>query len=620
MRALLLALCSILLLGLFSREVYDSDFWWHLRTGQYIVEKHALPSPDPFAWTTANSPDAYPGEARTRQFNLTHEWLAQVIFYAVWRAGGSAAMVAARAIALSAFCALTGLIAWRRRGSFYAALAATLASACVAQAFALDRPYHFTWLLLAATLAVLEFRRGLWLLPPLFAVWANCHSGYFLGWVVLGAWCAESLVARRRDAALWISSALSVLASGLNPNGFGIFRTLLDYQSSYLTSRLLEWARPSLWPPSAFSMLLVAAAAVLVWARRRVRIADWLIFAVFALAALAAQRNTILVALIAPIMIAAYLPWPWDRRSPLVVCHPAVLATLLAAALAAGIARGSFFQFRAAEWKVPKGAADFLALHHVTQPMFNTYEYGGYLIWRLWPAQRTFIDGRALTESVFQDYTRILYNHDSSDGMPSGEDLLNRYGIQVIVMNTFEYATGPVYLLAPALADPAQTAWRLVYNDPQALVFMRTPPPGVQPLNSLDVLTHMEDECGLHIAHEPETTRCARSLGQIFTKVGDFSRARKWVGIYLERPHAPDPEAEQAYRQLLNTGQTPPSGQGVTVADERNRTVWRSVLNLATTGSGGRKHRQRSLESGTLRGATVALSSHTSQHRNHGLN
>src|ERR1017187_5577668 len=400
MRTLLLALCSILLLGLFSREVYDSDFWWHLRTGQYIVEKHALPSPDPFAWTTANSPDAYPGEARTRQFNLTHEWLAQVIFYAVWRAGGSAAMVAARAIALSAFCALTGLITWRRRGSFYAAL--------------------------AATLAVLEFRRGLWLLPPLFAVWANCHSGYFLGWVVLGAWCAESLVARRRDAALWISSALSVLASGLNPNGFGIFRTLLDYQSSYLTSRLLEWARPSLWPPSAFSVLLVAAAAVLVWARRRVRIADWLIFAAFALAALAAQRNTILVALIAPIMIAAYLPWPWDRRSPLVVCHPAVLATLLAAALAAGIARGSFFQFRAAEWKVPKGAADFLALHHVTRPMFNTYEYGGYLIWRLWPAQRTFIDGRALTESVFQDYTRILYNHDSSDGMPSGEDLLNR--------------------------------------------------------------------------------------------------------------------------------------------------------------------------------------------------
>ena len=78
----------ILLLGLFSREIYDSDFWWHLRTGQYIVEQRALPFPDPFAWTTAGARDAYPGEARTRRFNLTHEWLAQVVFYAVWRVGG----------------------------------------------------------------------------------------------------------------------------------------------------------------------------------------------------------------------------------------------------------------------------------------------------------------------------------------------------------------------------------------------------------------------------------------------------------------------------------------------------------------------------------------------------
>src|ERR1035437_8427445 len=128
LRALLPALCAVLLLGLFSREIYDSDFWWHLRTGQYIVEKHALPFPDRFAWTTATAHDAYPGEARTRQFNLTHEWLAQVIFYAVWRAGGSAGVVAARAVALTAFCGLAGLSAWRRRGSFYGALAATLAA------------------------------------------------------------------------------------------------------------------------------------------------------------------------------------------------------------------------------------------------------------------------------------------------------------------------------------------------------------------------------------------------------------------------------------------------------------------------------------------------------------
>ena len=92
----MLVLGAILLLGVFSREVYDSDFWWHLRTGQYIVENRALPFPDPFAWTTTNARDAYPGETRTRRFNLTHEWMAQAIFYAVWRMGGTPAMVGVR--------------------------------------------------------------------------------------------------------------------------------------------------------------------------------------------------------------------------------------------------------------------------------------------------------------------------------------------------------------------------------------------------------------------------------------------------------------------------------------------------------------------------------------------
>ena len=186
-------------------------------------------------------------------------------------------------------------------------------------------------------------------------------------------------------------------------------------------------------------------------------------------------------------------------------------------------------------------------------PLFNTYEHGGYLIWR---RQRVFIDGCALSESLFQDYARILYNHDNNDGQPGGEELLDRYGIQTIVMNTFEPSTGTVYVLAPALADPAQTKWKLVYNDAQSLVFVRTPPPGVAALNSLDVLTHMENECSLHLEREPQYPLCARSLGQVFAKVGDAKRARRWLGIYLERDHPSDPEAERAYRQLLTGGQT----------------------------------------------------------------
>ena len=554
-RPLLLALSAVLLAGWFSPEISDTDFWWHLKTGQYIWEKHSLPVPDPFAYTTAMAGPAYAGEERTRDFNLTHEWLAQALFYLIYRAAGLGGVVLVRAAVLTAFCALAGLLAWRRCGGFYRALAAAFATAGVVSGFAVDRPYLITFLLLASTIAILETRRWLWLLPPLFLIWANCHGGYFLGWIVVAAYSAEALFPawRKEPAAgarrLWIAGAVSILVSGINPNGFRILQILLYYRRSYLTSRLLEWAAPRLWPPDEFAVLLFGAAALLLWARRRVRLVDWLLFSAFAMAGLSAQRNIFLIGFLAPVLIASY--FPWKPRFP--VFGEYATAALVVGALGAGIASGSLFQLRAAEWKYPAGAADFLLAHHVTEPLFNTYEYGGYLIWRLWPRERVFIDGRALSESIFMDYARILYNRDSSDGK-SADELLEGYGVQAIVMNSFEYTNGLVYLLGPALADPRRTDWKLVYSDAQAMVFLRHPPPGVEPLDSLRVLDHMEAECALHIEREPQCPRCARGLGQVLTRIGDFTRARRWIGVYLAHPHDPDPEAEQAYQRLLSMG------------------------------------------------------------------
>jgi hypothetical protein len=522
-------LAVVLWLGWFSPEIYDSDFWWHLKTGQYIVENRALPAPDPFAFTTAGAGEAYAGEAITRHFNLTHEWLAQVLFYAVWRVTGFAGVVLFRAALLAAFCGLVGLVAWRRCGGFYGSLAAACAAAGMAIRFALDRPYLITFLLLAATIAILEYRLRLWVLPPLFLFWANCHGGFFLGWLVLAAYSAEALWQRSGDARrVSIVSAVSVLLSGANPNGFRILQVLLYYRASSLTRNLLEWARPAWFAFSEFTVLWMGAALLMLWAWRRVRPVDWILFAAFAAAAFSAQRNTILIGLIAPIVIVTY--FPWKRALPPFVPFAASLV-LIGGGMA--VSWGNAFQLRAAEWRYPAGAADFLLAHHVTGPIFNTYEYGGYLIWRLWPEQRVFIDGRSLSESLFQDYGRILYNVEESGGR-NAPQLLDRYGVQTIVMNTFEYSQGLVYRLAPALADPQQTEWKLVYDDPTAIVLMRHPPDGVAPLDSLRVLTHMEAECDLHLQHEPRLSLCARALSRVFMQVGDQARARQWYGRYRE--------------------------------------------------------------------------------------
>jgi hypothetical protein len=566
LRTALLILAAFCLLGLFSTEADDTDFWWHLKTGQYIVQKHALPFPDPFAYTTAMNPLAYPGEDQVRHFNLTHEWLAQVMLYAAYSVGGLPAVVLMRATILATLCALVGLLAARRARNFYAGIAAAFATASLAHWVAVDRPMIVSFLFVAVFMTALEFRRALWLLPPLALIWANCHGGFFLAWVVLLAYCAESIPtftrwdfvkAREMTASdrrrLWLVTASAIAASGLNPSGFGVVSTLFRYRQSPMTANLIEWHPPYLWgAPYAFDVLLYASALALIVSWRKVWLTDWLLFAAFATAALLAFRNIMLIGLLAPILIAMYFPARFRFRMPRIAVW--AVPALLGIVLATGVARGSFFQLRGAMWKFPVGAADYLLTNHVPGPVFNTYEHGGYLIWRLWPQYRVFIDGRAISESTNKDYRQLLYNLGSAVDQVAGPraQLLDRYGIQAVVMNTFEYNTGGAYALAVALAKAPNTDWELVYDDAQALVFLRHPPAGTPVFADKlrHVLDHMDTECTVNIQNSPLAYLCARTLADYWMRSRDIPRARGMLQLYLDHAIYKDPVAEEALRQM----------------------------------------------------------------------
>lgn len=536
----LIALTAVFLIGLFSTEFADTDAWWHLATGRYIVTQHRLPSPDPFAYTTATARPAYPGEAATRHFNLTHEWLAQAAMYLIYTAGGFPALVLWKGLLLALLCLTAGHVARLRTGSNLWGIAAALAAASLAVEFAHDRPSILSYVFTAVFIAIFEEDRWLWLLIPLSLVWANCHGGFFLGWIVCGAYSVGA-ARKRRWSTIAISGA-AVLISIANPNSLGVLQTLFRYRQSALQSSLMEWSRADLWgPPWGFPVLLYAAALALAMSWKRVRVSDWLLFAAFAAAAISAFRNELLIGLFAPILIAAYFPW---KRHLQPVAHYAAAAALICA-LAWGTLRGSFFQLRAAEWRFPAGAADFLRNHGITTRLFNTYEDGGYLIWR---GQGVFIDGRALSETVFQDYRMII---GTPPGDPRRDETLARYGIGSIVLNGFEYNSGTLYPLAIALGDPSEADWKLVYEDPAAMVFLRQLPAGVEPLPKSRIIDHLENECRLHVERDPEFSLCARTLGNLFLKSGERRRARAMLALYLEHPYGEDPEARRAYLELV---------------------------------------------------------------------
>jgi hypothetical protein len=550
LKAVTLIISAVCLLGLFSSPIADTDFWWHLKTGQYVVDNRSLPVPDPFAFTSS-APAAYSGEEAVRHFNLTHEWLSQVLMYSVYAMMGFPGIVLVRAVLLASLCGLAGVLAARLSGSFYSGITSAYATASVVVAFTADRPSLVSFLGVAVFVSLLEMRRFYWALPPLALLWANCHGGFPLGWVVLLAYCADAFLRRpstNDSRRLWLASGCAIALSGINPNGFRVLTTILAYRQSPMTANLVEWLPPKLWGrPYGFDILLYGAALFLILSWRKVRPAHWILFATFVSASLMAFRNIALIGFLAPILIAAYFPFRVKVPSVLVWAPP-----ILAAGLAIVFAHGMFPTLGVAAWTVPADAAAYLLDQRITGPIFNTYEQGGYLIWRLWPHNRVFIDGRSLSETVYADYKQILFNGGSDQLAGPREDLLKRYGVDVVAMNTMDFVSGALYPLALALANPASTEWELVYEDTQEVVFRRGPPAGSQVLpNKLGrVLRHFDKECAAYIENSPDDPLCARTLADYWLRNGVKDSARRMLVLYLSHARRADEQAQRALRQL----------------------------------------------------------------------
>ena len=265
-------------------------------------------------------------------------------------------------------------------------------------------------------------------------------------------------------------------------------------------------------------------------------------FLVFGGLSLMAQRNVVFMGMVGPVIVFSYLT---SLKLLLKAIAYAFIALCFVVWCCVTFNFTDAFQLRVASWKYPDGAISFLKQHNVSAPMFNLYEWGGYLMWAAWPQEKTFVDGRALNESVFRDYWRVARN------APDALQVLDQYGVQVLLLEGFEYGTGSVYKVSAMLADPSQTKWKLVYQDKTAMLFMREPPPGVQPLDPGQVFVSLEAQCADHLEHVPESPRCALGLGgDLYPRLRMMDRSAYWLQRYLALAKNPDPGAESLLQQI----------------------------------------------------------------------
>jgi len=141
---LLLATLAILALYAASQDVTGEDLWWHLATGRYILEHGEIPTRDVFSFTYAGAP----------WFN--QEWLAQVLFFDLFRRGGGTALVAFKVLVAASLFPAAAWVGWRRSGSWLLSAGPAIAAAFVCRPFLDIRPQLFSFVGALAVVAIVD--------------------------------------------------------------------------------------------------------------------------------------------------------------------------------------------------------------------------------------------------------------------------------------------------------------------------------------------------------------------------------------------------------------------------------------------------------------------------------
>jgi hypothetical protein len=440
----------------------DSDTYWQITIGQWILDHHALPRVDFYSFTKAGEPW------------VSSSWLSQVLLAASYNlAGWTGPIVLAAACIAVTFALLTWILGQRLPALF--AIVVTLVALLVPVQHLLARPHVFVLPVMLAwaygLLSASERGRApsFWLLP-LIALWANLHGGFIFGLVLVGGFALEALWnadrAERKTLALrWAVFGVAALAACcVTPYGWGTIlaaRKILDLGE--LLHLIYEWMPADFSRLSMFELAILALIAGALYGG--VKLSPPRIALVLGLLhmALAHNRNIEIFALLLPIVVMTpvaaqfgFRPARFAKRG----MPAAVTAVLLVLAGCWSWVLSANAGFAPPERQSPAAAVDVLMARNPKR-VLNDLPFGGYLIWRQMPV---FIDGRAelYGEAFEMAYYRALQLKDVNLFL----DILKTWEIDAVLLTPATPAVG--------LLDNIG-GWQRIYSDENAVLHVRTP-------------------------------------------------------------------------------------------------------------------------------------------------
>jgi tetratricopeptide (TPR) repeat protein len=471
-----------------TQKIVSYDDWWHLKTGEWIWQHKTVPHVDPFSYTFQGAKW------------IDYEWLFQVVIYPLYKLSGFGGLVIFKVVVvLLTFLILFFTCREMDQGKKWLSIIILFIALQIARGGFLVRPQIFSLLFLVLYLYLLALHRGerittrqlIFFLLPVHILWANIHGSFLLGIFLVGAYAMGSFVplalSHHRDLKpvfqdkriqnFLLLGILLIVVSLINPYTYRIFLIPLETAGAQETLRgIAEWVPvdprflgvlvvdPLMWFRVLF---LIGAISFLVWRNNLKRIEDVLIFAVFSYMAFKHVRFCGPFALVAAPIIVSNLTqvrwrvreWRWLSLVPLIIIIAFSVNDVRTLIRQEKLGLGVWIHY-------PETTVNFLKEHDVRGRIFNTYGYGGYIIWHLWPDIQVFIDGRAVTiydQDFFWSYGLAYRNKET------WEKILERYGIEIVLIQD-EREKG--YSLFFYWLDEDED-WRLVAFDDVSNLYMR---------------------------------------------------------------------------------------------------------------------------------------------------
>jgi hypothetical protein len=521
-RRLLLSLSFIIFTITFLNDIWDPDFFWHLKTGEYIFNNKSIPDKDIFSINPTQ------GSLRER-FILSQYWLSQVIFYTIYLYSGFKGIVVFRALILTLTLLIIFLIMRREKVPLYISIPLIFLSYLIMREFTGERPQLFSFIFSGILIYILEChfcspkKSHRWsyliLLPGIMLIWSNTHGGFILGDIIIGIYVLSQIVDYfiKREIALFfiIIGLISILASFINPNGYRVIDIIFELEKGYQVMDIIEYiptlkffrvSSPSFY---GYAIPLLISIPILF---KKFDIKDTLIILFLGVISIMHVRYTIFFSIIVTPILGRRIN---DVFKPRELKIADISIIILAIFFSGYFLYGKKINMDILREMYPTKSVEFIKKNNIKGNIFSPLEWGGFIIWSLYPENRVFIDGRIIDEMRYSDYQLVMEGSTFSQGnIPEWKSILDRYRVNIILTYSCNRFSGIVLPLIKNLMNDKD--WGLIYTDENSLIFLK----GVNSIPKSKIYDEIISECNIYLKIFSLNPNFYITMGNAYIKKG----------------------------------------------------------------------------------------------------